>query len=220
MAESHRTCPVCQRNFNPDEKAYSGVHCSRSCAAVASNAKRHRPLIVACKLCGKEVRRNPGMVKRSKNTFCSPACRSAFSKTERGAIWSTWKGGRYLFHTTGYMYVCHPTKRKPDGSRALILEHRLVMERHIGRPLERHEHVHHLDGDKTNNTLSNLHLCQSAKEHKQFHLKPRLQCVCPSCGITFERLPSNIQCKAPCCSKACASRIRYIILRSPSETGR
>lgn len=37
-------------------------------------------------------------------------------------------------------------------------EHRLVMERALGRPLAPNENVHHLDGDKLNNDLSNLEL--------------------------------------------------------------
>jgi hypothetical protein len=37
-------------------------------------------------------------------------------------------------------------------------EHRLVMERVLGRPLTTNENVHHIDGDRTNNDPSNLEL--------------------------------------------------------------
>jgi len=37
-------------------------------------------------------------------------------------------------------------------------EHRLVMERFLGRPLMGAENVHHIDGDRANNDLSNLEL--------------------------------------------------------------
>lgn len=37
-------------------------------------------------------------------------------------------------------------------------EHRLIMEKMIGRPLRANENVHHLDGDKANNDPSNLEL--------------------------------------------------------------
>lgn len=40
------------------------------------------------------------------------------------------------------------------------LEHRLVMGRSLGRKLRSNETVHHIDGDKTNNALSNLQLRQ------------------------------------------------------------
>ncbi len=34
--------------------------------------------------------------------------------------------------------------------------HRHVMEEHLGRPLEHHEHVYHINGDSRDNTLENL----------------------------------------------------------------
>ena len=49
-------------------------------------------------------------------------------------------------------------------------EHRIVMERHLGRILERDACVHHKDGNKRNNCLSNLEVIDRA-EHMRLHIK-------------------------------------------------
>jgi HNH endonuclease len=42
-----------------------------------------------------------------------------------------------------------------------VLRHRQVMETHLGRKLATHETVHHKDGNRANNKLSNLELWSS-----------------------------------------------------------
>lgn len=48
----------------------------------------------------------------------------------------------------------HPNSQKSG----YILEHKLVVSKHLGRPLLPHEEVHHLNGHRDDNRLKNLEL--------------------------------------------------------------
>lgn len=48
--------------------------------------------------------------------------------------------------------------RWPGGGRTQIADHRLVMERHLCRPLRDDESVHHLNGVRDDNRVENLEL--------------------------------------------------------------
>ena len=52
-----------------------------------------------------------------------------------------------------------------------VYEHRLVMEKHLGRKLRPEEVVHHENGDKKDNRLSNLRLFNNNGEHIAYHAK-------------------------------------------------
>lgn len=47
-------------------------------------------------------------------------------------------------------------------------EHRLVVEKSIGRKLTSKEDVHHINGDKTDNRLGNLQVV-TRSEHRKIH---------------------------------------------------
>ena len=49
------------------------------------------------------------------------------------------------------------------------LVHRWMMEKRIRRKLKKNEDVHHIDGNKLNNDISNLRLMK-AEDHHQLHL--------------------------------------------------
>lgn len=93
--------------------------------------------------------------------------KSGFQKGN--AAWKNRKKwiGEGGFDSAGYHRV---TAKKYEGKDNRGRTHRLVMEAHLGRKLERNEHVHHKDGDKTNNHISNLQL-MTASEHKTHHLR-------------------------------------------------
>ena len=49
------------------------------------------------------------------------------------------------------------------------LEHRVVAERMLGRKLKPGEVVHHIDGNRQNNTPENLMVFKNTSEHLKYH---------------------------------------------------
>lgn len=73
---------------------------------------------------------------------------------------TNWKGGRIL--RSGYIYVkCYNSHY--NGK--YVAEHRLIMEKHIGRYLTKQEVVHHKNDIKTDNRIKNLELFSSRGQH-------------------------------------------------------
>lgn len=73
-----------------------------------------------------------------------------------GNVW------RWTDPKNGYVYLT-----LPDDRSKRVLEHRTVMETHIGRSLFRDETVHHKNGDRSDNRIENLELWSSSQPSGQ-----------------------------------------------------
>lgn len=76
-----------------------------------------------------------------------------------------WQGGRRK-RKDGYILVYSPGH--PYANKNFVLEHRLVMERRLGRFLQPHEIVHHKNEIKSDNRDENLELT-NRPEHSRVH---------------------------------------------------
>jgi len=123
----------------------------------------------ACIKCGKERWVLEYKWKQGKSKYCHHCYVTTFSHfapwvNKSGKENPNWKGGRKKV-IGGYWTV----KLLPDDedyqllksmikSDGYVLEHRLIMAKAIGRALGSKEIVHHVDGNRENNVLSNLEL--------------------------------------------------------------
>jgi len=78
-----------------------------------------------------------------------------------------WKGGRTK-SSTGYIMIHNP-EHPASTKTGYVPEHRLVMEKNLGRYLAGTEVVHHINGVRDDNRLDNLMLFGSNSEHHKFH---------------------------------------------------
>lgn len=125
-------------------------------------------------------------VKNGRGKYCSQSCRS---RARRGPAQGRWKGGREI-NTHGYVRI-----NTQDGQHSL--EHRLIMEHHLGRSLRSDEIVHHINGDKTDNRIENLELHTRAS-HRLVHTTNGRWATnydkCVICGRTDSEHKSKGQC--------------------------
>lgn len=168
-------------------------------------------IVIECVTCGKKFHPWTG-----KQRACGLACRP--QKGDREVWWITQRG-----------YVCGRVIR--DGVERNAFQHRWLMEKHLGRRLRNEEVVHHKNGKRADNRISNLEVLQD-REHKRHHYRNGHTLVvgvpwnkghriadmvtpCAWCGTEVKRRPSEMAKtrrryrSGPFCSRSCVNLYRH-----------
>ena len=184
--QTTRVCPGCGKEFSM-KASCKQIYCSKKC--------RHESSVetIACLQCGKLFTTRISLHSKFCSISCGMTFRDLgdqnpshyrdlsgsnnpmfgkkglsgeanpmFGKTRENN--PSWKGGRKV-RKDGYVFIRAPEGHPNPGKYGYVLEHRLVMEKMLGRYLETHEVVHHLDGDPGNNAPENLELFGSQSDH-------------------------------------------------------
>lgn len=149
-------------------------------------------MIKNCLVCDKEFKTYPSKLLLGKGKYCSKDCSLKITNKileKNGEKTRFEKGKEHPFfdHKTiswaGYIELFTPN-HPFCTQRGYVKEHRLVMEKHLGRYLNENEVVHHINGDKQDNRIENLELLERGEHTRQhniarFLLKRGGEALCP-----------------------------------------
>lgn len=173
-------CKKCGKKFYRSHSKGRGKFCSKECQYSWWSGKkmpRKKPYVSKkikreCLMCGKVFYGYFSGTHSTHGKYCSTKCRySDPNFAKRGKEHYCWKGGRMTL--SGYVYILSPNHPNKNSG-GYVAEHRLIMEKYIGRYLTKHEDVHHINKIKNDNRIKNLQIV-SHKDH-------RGNIICPHCG--------------------------------------
>ena len=163
------SCRECGTNFAM-QRAYlteyhkkygrDPLYCSRKCSAAGRRKTTDAKHAFTCLNCGNTFfkSRKPGGRLYAQQKYCSANCKHEFWKK---LALQKFEDGQYGRHIKRHGYVWISVPSLVTGKKHAIMEHRYVMQNHLGRELYPEETVHHRDGNRQHNKIENLELFSS-----------------------------------------------------------
>ena len=144
-----KKCLCCGKQFICDTSTAKKMYCSRRCGLLNRSRQRKVDIHKLKELVGA-------------NTDINKIC---------DILGETYYVIRHVMIANGIRYPKKPLKIREDGywNYNTSKNHRKIVECFIGRKLLKTEQVHHIDGNKQNNDISNLCLLSSCGEHSRLH---------------------------------------------------
>lgn len=151
---------------------------------VTPQAEYNNTMIKLCINCGNEFITYPSKILASRGKYCSRTCSDKNTLIKKGQRLSpltefnhnqkphNFKGWRWTqSRKPGKRYKLIYMPNHPHATKAgYVREHRLVMEKQLGRYLKPNEVVDHINGDTENNSPSNLRVMLKV-EHDRMNIR-------------------------------------------------
>lgn len=163
-----KQCLVCGNNFTPQStqvKRGKGLYCSCKCFA-STRIGVPRSIEIREKISKEHLGKHPSKETRLKMSLSK---KGKFTRESN----PRWKGGGCISH--GYILIFKPEHPLADCN-GRVPEHRLIMEKSIGRFLDRKEFIHHINRNKQDNRIENLQIMDSSS-HAKLHSTKYFNCI-------------------------------------------
>ena len=186
-----KVCSKCKNTqseteFGRDKYSKDGLSYScKECKNKTARQRKRKKAQFTCASCGETKEVDYYKNRQRKTEFCL----NCYSVNVQTGVRKCKNKPRSYISSDGYRMIKVIGEYDSGGKTLYKREHILVMEEYLGRKLETQrghmgEQVHHIDGDKLNNNINNLLLCNDTRHHKNVD--------CQLHELAFELVRNNI----------------------------